>query len=73
MQHLRSIQLPAKPSNEFPFNLGFLQSWQDIEFRAPLTIFVGENGSGKSTLMEAVAVAAQLITVGSLDASKDHT
>ena len=73
MQHLRSIQLPAKPSTEFPFDLGFMQSWQDIEFQAPVTIFVGENGSGKSTLMEAVAVAAQLITVGSVDASKDQT
>jgi len=29
-----------------------------IEFRAPVTIFIGENGSGKSTLIEAIAIAA---------------
>lgn len=28
-----------------------------IEFRHPVTFFVGENGSGKSTLLEAMAVA----------------
>ncbi|MCD7737971.1 MAG: AAA family ATPase [Lachnospiraceae bacterium] len=28
-----------------------------IEFRKPVTFFVGENGSGKSTLLEAIAVA----------------
>ncbi|MCD8379154.1 MAG: AAA family ATPase [Lachnospiraceae bacterium] len=28
-----------------------------LEFRSPITFFVGENGSGKSTLLEAIAVA----------------
>lgn len=28
-----------------------------IEFRKPVTFFVGENGSGKSTLLEAIAVS----------------
>ncbi len=28
-----------------------------LEFRQPITFFVGENGSGKSTLLESVAVA----------------
>lgn len=28
-----------------------------LEFRKPITFFVGENGSGKSTLLEALAVA----------------
>lgn len=28
-----------------------------LEFRQPVTFFVGENGSGKSTLLEAIAVA----------------
>jgi predicted ATPase len=30
----------------------------EIEFKTPVTFFVGENGSGKSTLVEAIAVAA---------------
>jgi predicted ATPase len=73
MQHLRSVQLPAAPSSEFPFNLSFVQSWSDLEFSSPVTFLVGENGSGKSTLMEAIAVNAQLITVGSTEAAADQT
>jgi predicted ATPase len=34
-----------------------LQDLQELEFRSPITFFVGENGSGKSTLLEAIAVA----------------
>lgn len=71
--HLRSLRLNELPSKDFPFNLSFLSNWQELEFHAPVTFFVGENGSGKSTLMEAVAVAAQLITVGSTEASGDQT
>lgn len=71
--HLRSIRIDEIPNNEFPFNLSFLQNWQELEFRAPVTFFVGENGSGKSTLMESIAVAAQMITVGSSAAAKDAT
>ena len=28
-----------------------------LQFRKPVTFFVGENGSGKSTLLEAIAIA----------------
>ena len=31
---------------------------KELEFKNPVTFFVGENGSGKSTLLEAIAVAA---------------
>ena len=34
-----------------------LQGLDRLEFRSPVTIFVGENGSGKSTLLEAIAIA----------------
>lgn len=34
---------------------------------------MGENGSGKSTLLEALAVAAEMITVGSLPAARDRS
>lgn len=30
---------------------------QKLQFRKPVTFFVGENGSGKSTLLEAIAIA----------------
>lgn len=35
----------------------FLAEGGELEFSAPVTIFVGENGTGKSTLLEAIAVA----------------
>lgn len=40
--------------NHFPGTLPFLQGF-DLQFEAPVTIFVGENGSGKSTVVEALA------------------
>lgn len=30
---------------------------QELQFRKPVTFFVGENGTGKSTLLEAIAIA----------------
>lgn len=43
--------------DEHPFNLPFIRSLEQVEFRKPVTFLVGENGSGKSTLLEAIAVA----------------
>lgn len=39
----------------YPFNLRLFQDTAPIEFRSPVTFFVGENGSGKTTLLEAMA------------------
>ncbi|WP_315169181.1 AAA family ATPase [Metaclostridioides mangenotii] len=39
-----------------------------LEFRKPITFFVGENGTGKSTLLEAIAVSFEFNPEGgSLD------
>jgi len=46
---------------------------REIEFRAPVTFFVGENGSGKSTVMEAMACAIGSVTVGSESVKTDKT
>ncbi len=45
-------RIPEYP--EFPFSLPFV-STLNLEFRHPVTFFVGENGTGKSTLLEAIA------------------
>ena len=37
---------------------------------SPVTCFVGENGSGKSTLLEAIAIAANLPSAGSVDQAR---
>ena len=43
--------------DRYPFSLPVISPLDRVEFRQPVTFFVGENGSGKSTLLEAIAVA----------------
>ncbi len=65
MPHLRSITLRPFTAAHFPFNLPILHGWDTLTFNTPVTFFVGENGSGKSTLLESIAIAAEMVTVGS--------
>ncbi len=72
MIHLRSIQKKEiREADIFPFNVPVVRALNEIEFRAPVTFFVGENGSGKSTLMEAIACAIGSVTVGSQSVNTD--
>jgi predicted ATPase len=76
MIHLRSVSLSrVEPqlAATFPFNVPIIQSLATIEFTTPVTFLVGENGSGKSTFLEALAVAARMIAVGSADIESDET
>jgi predicted ATPase len=73
MIHLRSLTF--KPGTDkldgFPFTVPFVRSTKKIEFKAPVTVFVGENGSGKSTLLEAIAAAVGAAVVGGEDVDRD--
>jgi predicted ATPase len=41
---------------EYPFNIELFKSKSFLlEFKSPITFFVGENGSGKSTILESIA------------------
>jgi len=56
--HLRRVKLlhekfPTKV--HYPFSLEILQRTEEVEFRTPVTFFIGENGSGKSTLLRAIS------------------
>lgn len=42
-------------TERYPFCLPLFRDEFEIEFTAPITIFVGENGVGKSTLIEGIA------------------
>lgn len=58
--HLSKITFQQErfPTNKhYPFSLPLIQDTKQLEFKTPVTVFVGENGSGKSTLLEAIAVA----------------
>lgn len=46
---------------------------ETVEFKQPVTFFVGENGSGKSTLMESMASGMEAIAIGSHDITDDPT
>jgi predicted ATPase len=76
MPHLRSIELrkiPEKGAHRFPFTVPLIRELPQIQLNPRVTFFVGENGSGKSTLLEGLAIAANLVTVGSDSAKSDGT
>jgi predicted ATPase len=61
MTHLKSVTFhPDRyPTREhYPFTLDILWRTGGLDFRTPVTLFVGENATGKSTLLEALAVKA---------------
>ena len=63
--YLLNVRLKPEsaPSDGYPFNISLIGSL-DIEFRSPVTFFVGENGTGKSTVLEAVAELCRLPVSG---------
>jgi predicted ATPase len=75
MIHLRSIAF--KPGtgklDGFPFTVPFVRKTREIEFRSPVTFFVGENGSGKSTLLEAIAAGINAPAIGGEDIDRDES
>jgi predicted ATPase len=74
MLHLQSISLrPLPEARTFPFTLPILQALDEMKFSAPVTLFVGENGTGKSSLLEAIACAAEMVTVGSESVKTDKS
>jgi len=57
--YLRQVKIDSKKfpvRNEYPFKLGILQNTEHLEFKSPITLFIGENGTGKSTLLRAIAI-----------------
>lgn len=76
MPHLKSVtvrEFNSRDTDTFPFTLEIVRSLREMEFRAPVTFFVGENGSGKSTILEALACAVESITVGSESVKTDKS
>jgi len=73
MIFLREMKLPQEQLEKeyFPFTLPIWQSSSTLTFTSPVTLFVGENGSGKSTVLEALALAINMVTVGSENVNQD--
>lgn len=65
MMHLISMEyIKPNNTNKYPFNISLFAGFNKLEFKTPVTIFVGENGTGKSTLIEGLAAAVGSITIG---------
>ena len=62
VQLTRKDERAAGPE-DYPFHLPLIRCL-DIEFRSPVTFFVGENGTGKSTVIEAIAALCRLPVSG---------
>ena len=75
MIHLRSVslRLGAKRTDDYPFSIPLFRKFKTLEFRRPVTFFVGENGSGKSTLLEAIAAGVGSPAIGGEDVGRDRT
>ena len=74
MIHLRSLSIDRESADAgFPFSIPAVATLPELQFDAPVTLFVGENGSGKSTLLEALAWATESITAGSESIDIDKT
>lgn len=75
MPHLKAISKKPGAARDdlFPFNIAAVRHLERIEFRQPVTFFVGENGSGKSTLLEGIAAGINATTVGGEDIECDET
>lgn len=55
----------------YPFDVAAIRTLSHLRFDKPVTLFVGENGTGKSTLLEAIALAADLPSAGSVELARD--
>lgn len=62
---------PFDEADGFPFSVPAIRTLERLDLSAWVTFFVGENGSGKSTLLEAIALAADLPTLGSEEVWRD--
>ncbi|MBR5528165.1 MAG: AAA family ATPase [Clostridia bacterium] len=50
------IEWSTIPEDSYVHKIPAIKSITELQFKKPVTFFVGENGSGKSTLLEAMAV-----------------
>lgn len=54
--YLRGAYLKEPGGAGYPFELPAVQNLDALQFRRPVSFFIGENGSGKSTILEGLAV-----------------
>jgi len=71
---LALLELSLDPDvvrDTFPFSVPTIATLREIRFDTAVTLCVGDNGTGKSTLLEAIALAADLPSAGSVELARD--
>ncbi|MCJ8006810.1 AAA family ATPase [Lederbergia wuyishanensis] len=69
---LKEVKLLKNINNrQFPFTLPIMRDFNQLSFKKPITILVGENGSGKSTFLEGIAASSDLPIAGGIEISQD--
>jgi predicted ATPase len=63
----------SRDDTAFPWTVPVVAALEALEFKTPVTFFVGENGSGKSTVLEGIAAGLRTIAVGSSDIKDDDS
>ena len=58
-QFIRGVTIDWKKIDKYSYlrKIKALKGLERLEFKKPITFFVGENGSGKSTLLEAIPIS----------------
>lgn len=64
LKRVKLLKEDSHNSSVYPFTIPALRQLNELDFKKPVTFFVGENGSGKSTLMEAIADICGFNTAG---------
>ena len=65
MLQLKNVKYLTNHTNTgYPFDLPLFKTLDQLTFKHPVTILVGDNGTGKSTILESIATAGELITIG---------
>ena len=62
-----------KDFDKYPFNIEVVKNFEELEFKSPVTFFVGENGVGKSTFIESIAVSLGLPAEGGTENFRYNT
>ena len=55
---IRGVRLQSADMSTYPFSIPAVQAIESVDFKNPVTFFVGENGTGKSTIVESIAIEA---------------
>lgn len=62
MVYLRAI---SRKKNDvkasYPYHMSLINELENLEFKGPITFFIGDNGSGKTTLLETIVSLSQTV------------